>query len=162
MFKPSTAQVALLHAGESAASSAIVTFIIGTWQQIATGQISWSLLFTVFGSGSIAAFGLIYKSVLASPDFAQAESDTANQIRNAIEQRFQALENAFSLHSHPAPPAPVAASQPQITIPSPLPGTASVGVAPVVPIISLPQRSWNDSALIPSVAAMQPPPTGMK
>ena len=78
-MKLSSAQAALLHTAESAASSALMTLVIGIWQQIATGQVSWPTLFTVFGSGFVAALGLIYKSVTSSPNLQQAETDTMSE-----------------------------------------------------------------------------------
>lgn len=80
-MKLTPAQATLLHVGESAASSALWTLLIGIVQQLATGQVSVAGLGTVFGSGFIAAFGLVYKSVKASSKLAQGEADTAEEIK---------------------------------------------------------------------------------
>lgn len=153
-MKLSPAQAALWHTAESAISSAMITLIIGVWQQLATGQTNWGELFTIFGSGFVAALGLVYKSVLASPDLKQAEADTAEEIKafltnefglfmnshfSGVAQRFSGLESLLATHTHVPLPSALA--------PSPLPQMPFPNTAPQ----ALPVRSWNDSALMPSV-----------
>lgn len=164
-MKLSSAQAALLHTGESAASSAIMTLVIGIWQQIATGQISWSQLFIVFGSGFVGALGLIYKSVASSPSLKQAEADTTNEAiaeakslammaLNHIESIWPALHSLNSAvqnqQAATKPVQPVSAPQPvqpQITPVVSSSGVASVGQVP----FAVPQRSFTQSALMPAV-----------
>lgn len=156
-MKLSPAQAALWHAGESAISSTMITLIIGVWQQLATGATNWGELFTIFGGGFVAALGLVYKSVLASPDLKQAEEDTAEEVKNflsnefsqfvnshfaGVAQRFSGLESLLANHTHAQLPSALAPSQPP---PFPVAST-STGVVPQVPT-----RSWNDSALMPIV-----------
>lgn len=95
-MKPTTAQLALLHVAESAGASALLTLLVGILQQLTAGQISVSQLLTVLGSGFFVAMCLIYKTVKASPDLKQAETDTAGQIQQFVEARFTAFETRLA------------------------------------------------------------------
>jgi hypothetical protein len=164
-MKLSPAQAALMHTLESAASSAILTFIVGLVQYLSTHALNWSDLATVFASGFVAAFGLIYKSVITSPNLQQAESDTLNEAvteaKSLAQQALAHIENIWpALHglnsalatqqaaTKAATPAPsvVPVSVPQVAFTPP--NTASV---PFPSIVALPQRSFSQSALMPAV-----------
>lgn len=176
-MKLSPAQAALLHTLESAASSAILTFIVGLVQYLSTHALSWPDLATVFASGFVAAFGLIYKSVITSPNLQQAEADTASaavaEAKSLAQQALGHIENIWpALHalntqqaatpvvqpvSVPQVPFQVTGStyqQPSLTNnPITLTYNTATGTATVAPqnMVSLPQRSFTESALMPAV-----------
>ena len=163
-MKPTTAQLALLHIGESVASSALLTFLVGIFQQLATGQISVTELATVFGSGFVAALGLIYKTVKADPNFKQATFDTTDQLQQFLEDRLATFESrvgallrgqATSPQMPTAvrtstPPAPLLQPQPQQTFAAPAPANSFLGQMqqPSAP------TSWHPSAPVPTRTGM--------
>ena len=121
-MKLSPAQAALMHTLESAASSAILTFIVGLVQYLSTHALNWSDLATVFASGFVAAFGLIYKSVITSPNLQQAESDTLNEAvteaKNLAQQALAHVENIWpALHALNTQQAATKAVQPAMVAP---------------------------------------------
>ena len=156
MPKLTPAMAALLHTGESAVSSALLTLVIGLVQQISTHQTDWTTLLTVFGSGFIASLGLIYKSVLSSPDLPQAESDAANEAKLLAQQALAHIENLFPLlHTHNTALQSTVQPVPS-SISSVMPAqnaTAAPSMA-TTQSFALPTRSFGDSAIMP--AALPP------
>lgn len=167
-MKLSPAQAALLHTAESAASSALMTLVIGVWQALATGQVHWSQMAVVFGSGFVAALGLIYKSVKSSPALSQAESDTTKQVAseahslamtalNHIDAIWPAIHNLNTQQASQKAATPVNAPQPvhpSGVSPSGFVAVAQGPASAVVnnpPVFSLPQRTFTQSALMPAV-----------
>lgn len=170
-MKLSPAQSALLHTGESAASSALMTLVVGIWQSLATGQVHWSQMAAVFGSGFVAALGLIYKSVKSSPALPQAETDTANQLaseaKSLAQQALTRIENIWPvLHDLNTRQTAQEAATPATSLATG--GTIKPGQIAIVadnmreavfpnPAANMtatytpPQRSFNQSALMPAV-----------
>lgn len=160
-MKLSPAQAALLHTGESAASSALMTLVVGIWQSLATGQVHWSQMAVVFGSGFIGALGLIYKSVKASPALPQAETDTTNQLAseahslamtalNHIEAIWPAIHTLNTQQAATKAAQPVApVSVPQV--PFPPVGPANIPAQGPTVTYTPPQRLFTQSALMPAM-----------
>lgn len=140
-MKPTASQAALLHTVESAAASAILTIGAAIYQEVTTHGINIPGLLTVLGIAFLGAMSMVYKSMMADPNFQQAENDTANEVKdfignefaqfvgghlNGLSQQVKALEATVANHSHAPLAAPSAPSQvPQLAFP--VPGTAATG-----------------------------------
>jgi hypothetical protein len=177
-MKLTPAQSALLHIAESAGTSFLLTIVIGIIQQLATGQTQISELLTIFGSGFVACLGLIYKTMRSSPNFSQAEADTADELKQWFEMRVSLAEtrlgNLFRVTvatptptiSHAATVAPTpapASAQPapahysaQSLANWPTPYSAQAPSAPITPGQAIAQ-SWPQPPLVlPSNQPGQP------
>lgn len=154
--KPTPAQLALLHVAESGAVSAVATVIAGVYQIVATHGLDWPALGTFAGTIFLGSLAMIYKSVLANPNLAQATSDTLAEIRAML------IQTLPYLHSHPTPTPPVQPPDPHPQ-PTQAPMIATPPVSPqgdIQPHITLPSNVVPFTMPVAAVQTPQVPPDG--
>ena len=148
MFKLTPAQAALLHFGESVLASAIISFLVGLFQQMTTSHVDMPTLWKLFGAGLGTSLLLVYKSIKADPNLPQAESDTQNELMQFIETRFTTLETRLAgfLHMH----AVTGSSSTTVNVPPVSQPVASV-------VTDTPRQPAPILETIPNLAAVKPP-----
>lgn len=166
--KITPAMITLWHTVATVATGILLPIILGLVQYVSqhgvnVGQdASYSIPVLITGAATLQVS--LWHAIKASPALPQVEQDVevqaqavgghvASQLGTWLEARMQTLENSVLHHQH-ATPAP--SSVPQVAFPpttkAPLAFNVTTGTAPSTnPIIGMPQRSWNDSALLPAV-----------
>lgn len=164
-MKPTASQLTMLHAGESALASASLTVGAGVYQYITSQSLNFPALLAFLGATFLGAMAMIYKSLLANPALPQAESDTANEIKDFVGNEFaqfvnhhfgnlgdrlKGIEDSIANHSH----TPASAPSNVVQLPFPPQGTASVPISSLVVTPSAPQPQAPILTTLPTLQAM--------
>lgn len=78
------AQIIIIHSAESATLSALLTIMVAAIQYAATNGLNWGGLAAVLGTSFVAQMAMVYKSLAANPQTAQALSDTVRQVLSQV------------------------------------------------------------------------------
>lgn len=165
-MKPTASQLALMHAVESALVSAVLTIGAALYQYITSHSLDIPGLLAFLGTAFLGAMFMVYKSVIANPALPQAESDTANEIKDFVGNEFaqfvnqhmgflgdrlKAIEEAIANHSHTPLPAPSTLAQGGVI----KPGTMAI-VGDGTPPLVVPSFSGSTVTNVPVQPAPQP------
>lgn len=170
VIKITPSMLALWHTIVTVATGILLPIILGLVQYVSQHgvnveqDLSYSIPVLVTGAATLQVS--LWHAIKSSPALPQAEQDVeaqaqmvgghvASQLGTWLEARMAALEDRVLHHQH-ATPAP--SSVPQMAFPAatqvPL---TSITQAPFTlnATASIPQRSWNDSQLMPAINATQ-------
>lgn len=185
-MKPTQAQYTILHAVLSAAIATIIgASTAATQYYFDHGQNLW-LALAFFGGSAPALFVTlryaVWHAIQTNAALPQAERDTANEAKNLAQKALEHIENMWPfLHAlnstqlaaqkvatpvtiNPTSTATIPQSS-MVVQPSSVPQVpGSTYQQPPLTntsmTVTLPPRSWNDSALMPAMPALPQPPKG--
>lgn len=177
-IKITPSMLALWHTIVTVATGILLPIILGLVQYVSQHgvnveqDLSYSIPVLVTGAATLQVS--LWHAIKSSPALPQAEQDVeaqaqavgghvASQLGTWLEARMTALEDRVLHHQHAAP-APSRVPQAPLASITQAPFTlnATASIPPTVEIgrVGLPQRSWNDSQLMPSINPTTVPPKG--